>query len=229
MSPLRLAERLKAETAALHVAVEGSVYMSSLMGGQLESAAYCALLRSLHPIYFALEAAIGRHEGHPLIAPVWQPALRRSLALQADLNVLYGADWADALVPVSQALAYAAHLREIGASEPGLLLAHAYVRYLGDLSGGQMLRRAVGQSLALADGRGVAFYDFGGADAMRALRHGFRAGLASLNPDINTADAVVEEATLAFQRHQRLFEELAQQQGLSRKSDQSEVVGQDGD
>ncbi len=229
MSLPRLADRLKVETAALHASVERSVYLSRLMGGQLQRPAYCALLRSLLPIYAALEDALTRHDCHVLIAPVWQPAMRRSAALRADLIALHGSDWADALTPVPQALSYADRLREVDRCAPALLLAHAYVRYLGDLSGGQVLRKIVGRNLALADGRGLAFYDFGGVDATRALSRGFRAGLESMNPDAATSDALLEEATNAFGRHQCLFDELAQQQALTGDDDQPGVVFLNGD
>ncbi|KAI5453835.1 hypothetical protein NCC49_005645 [Naganishia albida] len=38
---------------------------------------------------------------------------------------------------------FASHLTEISATRPALLLAHAYVRYLGDLSGGQIVRSRI--------------------------------------------------------------------------------------
>lgn len=203
--------------------------MARLMAGQLNRPAYCALLRSLHPIYVALEGAIGRHAGHALIAPVWQPGLARSAALQSDLIALHGANWAVALDPVPQALSYADRVRELEFAEPALLLAHAYVRYLGDLSGGQILRRVVGQRLALADGRGLAFYDFGDAEAARTLRHRFRAGLAAMDPGGPMTDALTTEALQAFGRHQRLFDELAQQHDLPAAHDAAGMVVPDGE
>lgn len=48
------------------------------------------------------------------------------------------------------------------ASDPSPLLAHAYVRYLGDLSGGQTIRRTIGKAYGLdeASGAGLSFYAF---------------------------------------------------------------------
>lgn len=219
MTTPQLAERLKSETAKLHAAVEGGVFMRQMTQGRVQRLAYCAFLRNLQPIYAALEGAIGRHLQHRLIAPVWHPTLSRSTALGADLNTLHGADWAEALLPTAQALLYVERLKEIDRAEPALLLAHAYVRYLGDLSGGQILRRVVGQGLGLSGEAGLAFYDFGDAATMRALRLNFRRGLASLATDAATSDALVAEATQAFRRHQRLFDELALQQGLRASPD----------
>ncbi|KAJ9103727.1 hypothetical protein QFC21_002187 [Naganishia friedmannii] len=59
------------------------------------------------------------------------------------------------------------HLRQISKERPALLLAHAYVRYLGDLSGGQIvrgkIRRVYGLPSATSSStaaKGTAFYEF---------------------------------------------------------------------
>ena len=204
-----IAGRLKAETRTLHMAAERSRFMSVLLSGRMERDTYCALLRNLSAVYAALETALTRHALHPLIAPVHAPALFRTAALARDLGALHGAGWAQTMALEAATVTYVARLRALDATQPGLLLAHAYVRYLGDLSGGQMLRRSVAQSGALAGARGVDFYDFGDPAATRALADAFRAGLASVAPEAALADALVDEAKLAFGLHQQLFDELA--------------------
>jgi heme oxygenase len=213
---LTLPERLKTETRALHAAAERSAFMALLLCGRMERPAYCSMLRNLHAIYAELEPAIVRHAVHPLIAPVYAKALFRAPALESDLMALHGPGWASDIALRPAAVDYVARLREIDATQPGLMLAHAYVRYLGDLSGGQMLRRIVAQSAALAGERGVAFYDFGDAAATRDQADAFRAGLATVTAEATQANALVGEAKLAFGLHQRLFEELAIDAGLTK-------------
>ena len=210
-----LAERLRTETRELHSTAERSSLMNALMGGRMERQAYCALLGNLHAIYAALEPALARHARRPMIAAVFQPALVRTGALEHDLRVLHGPAWADELALKPAALAYVGQLRDLDASQPDLLLAHAYVRYLGDLSGGQMLRKVVAKNPMLAGEAAVAFYDFGDVVAARGLAKAFRLGLAAasvvsvMSADDRLADALVEEARLAFELHRQLFEELA--------------------
>ena len=136
-----LADRLRHETRSLHTAAERSAFMGALLRGQVDRAGYVALLRNLSAIYEALEPALARHAAHPLIAPVHAPALCRAAALAQDLAVLHGPHGVDELPLAPVTPLYVARLRTLDAEQPGLLLAHAYVRYLGDLSGGQMLRR----------------------------------------------------------------------------------------
>ena len=204
-----LAERLKTETRALHAAAERSTFMRALLDGRMERPEYCALLRNLHALYAALELALARHANHPAIAPVFLPALWRTRALQHDLAALHGPDWATAIALQPATQAYVDRLLHLDEARPALLLAHAYVRYLGDLSGGQLLRGIVAKSAALAGAKAIAFYDFGDALVTRDLIHAFRSGLAAVPVDDRLVDALVGEARLAFEAHRQLFDQLA--------------------
>ena len=92
---MSLAERLRDATRELHAQAERSGVMRTLLRGELGRGDYALLLRNLHAIYAALEAALAQHGGHPVLAPVDDPALRRRAALEADLALLAGADWAE--------------------------------------------------------------------------------------------------------------------------------------
>jgi len=106
------------------------------------------------------------------------------------------------------ALGYVQRLQQLAADDPPLLVAHAYVRYLGDLSGGQLLSRIVAGAYGLVDGRGTRFYDFGPAGEPAALASALRRGLDALPVDGALAAAIIDEAREAFRRHQALFIEL---------------------
>ena len=220
--PASLPTRLRDETRELHTAAERSRFMNTLLRGSMLRPAYCALLRNLHAIYAVLEPALTRHATDPVLAPVLtaavRPALWRSATLVADLQQLHGAGWAEAIALQATTERYLQRLHGLSATRPELLLAHAYVRYLGDLSGGQVLSRIVAGSLAgwtpsMATAA-VAFYDFGDAAQTLALTQAFRAGLNAVRVDASTADALVAEARLAFELHSALFDDLALACGL---------------
>ena len=207
-----LAQRLRDGTRTLHVDAERSAFMSVLLRGRMERAAYAALLRNLHAIYDAMEPALARHAAHPALAPLDLAALARLPSLRDDLvRVADPSEAASELRPAS--LLYVARLHELDAGRPELLLAHAYVRYLGDLSGGQLLRDIVARSPGLAPHAGTAFYEFGDAVAASTLAAAFRSGLD--RAVVDDPDAVVTEAQLAFRWHRELFDELAKGFGLA--------------
>jgi heme oxygenase (biliverdin-producing, ferredoxin) len=179
--------------------------MRRLLSGQFDRALYVDLMRNLAVIYRTLEPLLARHAMHPWIAAIHDPALFRAEAIAADLRDL---DAAAARPAAAATLAYAERLQALDRDAPQLLAAHAYVRYLGDLSGGQALRRIVGGALGLAPPKGLRFYDFGEAATVVARAHAFRQGLACIRADASAAQALVAEARQAFQLHAALFREL---------------------
>lgn len=203
-----LAERLRSQTWPAHKQVEATGFVRALLSGQVDRAGYCLLLASLHPIYAALEAALLRQVQHPAISRVFSAELLRASPLGSDLDHLHGPAWRDELAAQPAALDYAARLAEIENSEPALLVAHAYVRYLGDLSGGQALRKIVARSLDLPSEAGTRFYDFGSPQQVGGMAQRFRSGLDQIEGDAVAREAIVSEATDAFRRHGELFEQL---------------------
>lgn len=198
-----LSVALRDGTAAAHRRVESTPFVRALLAGRMERHGYTLLLRSLREVYGALEKALA---AAPLLAVLCDPALPRGPALDADLRRLHGPAWAQELTPTAAATAYAAHLAALAERQPLLLAAHAYVRYLGDLSGGQVLGRVVQRSYGLESPEGTRFYRFEApaADLARELR----AGLDGLALDDAERQALLAEAQAAFERHEQLFSEL---------------------
>lgn len=180
--------------------------MRRLLVGEVERWRYARLLRALHAVYAALESGLDRHAGDPRVAPAADERLRRAPALAADLRQLHGDGW-PALPVVAEGAAYARHLAWLADRHPPLLVAHAYVRYLGDLAGGQLLRRLVRRSVA-GGPVPTSAYEFPAIAEPASFVAAYRARLDGLPVDAGTADAIVGEAVAAFERHVRLFEEL---------------------
>jgi len=199
---------LREGTLELHRQLEHSAFMQTLLRGQMDRARYCALLRNLHAIYAALEDALRRQGAHPWLAVARCAGLSRTSALALDLAMLHGDLWRSDLELQPAARNYVRHVQHLEHAAPGRLLAHAYVRYLGDLSGGQILRRIVRASLALDGPGGTAFYSFGSPEQAAALARQFRHGLDALDLDASGVDVLVDEAAEAFALHGPLFEQL---------------------
>jgi len=204
-----LPERLRLETRDLHARSERSGVMAQLLGQRLSRAGYCALLRNLHAIYAALESALAGRADDPMVAALNPAPLAREGALAQDLEALHGTGWRVELALAPAAQAYVRRLLVLSGGHSPVLVAHAYVRYLGDLHGGQVLKRLVSQNLGLAAGVGTGFYDFGADARVIELRQAFRQGLARIRVSLPQADQIVAEARWAFEQHVLLFEQLA--------------------
>lgn len=209
--PENLSLELRKQTGDLHRTVESRPFMVALLAGKLSQDAYCLMLRNLEPLYFALESALNLNLGRPAIGGLNLPNLYRASSLQADLQTLHGNPWQTDLAVLPACAAYCLHLEDLGQSAPDLLVAHAYVRYLGDLSGGQMIQKILAQSWGLSDLRGspgLHFYDFGEPQSVSQQTKNFRAKLDAMSSNDELAIALVQEAKLAFAMHITLYDEL---------------------
>jgi heme oxygenase len=189
--PAPLSLRLREATAAAHRAAERSRFLRRLLRGELERPHYAGYLAGLRRVYATLEDGLARHAGHPALAGFPWDALARRQALARDLAALCGPTWPQAVARDRHADAYVAAL---AAAAPHELLAHAYVRYLGDLSGGQMLRAAVARFAPEA----LAFYEFPALPEVPRARDEFRARLDARALTEAEAAEVVAEACAAF-------------------------------
>jgi heme oxygenase len=209
-----LADRLKTGTRDLHACAERAGVMGELLKGRLCAAAYHALLRNLHAIYAALEAALELRQHDPRVAPVRMPELYRAQALAADLQRLHGARWREEIAIELASSEYVARLQWLASTQAPLLVAHAYVRYLGDLHGGQQLAGVVRRRYGLSDAD-TSFYDFGRPEQVVLRRDAFRQALAAVPAAACDVDLLVLEARWAFGRHQALFEQLMGHQPMA--------------
>jgi heme oxygenase len=199
-SAVPLSQRLHDATRALHRAAECTPVMQRLLRGELGPEDYAALLAQLLTLYRPLESALARHADRDGFAAFGFPALFRVPALEADLARL-GAP-PSVLPPATRRCV--ARLRSLDRRRPTLLVAHAYVRYLGDLHGGQVLRRVVTRALG-TQGRDLRFHDFGPPARVAAAIVRFRSALDALPLGEETAQALVGEARWAFAQHLAWF------------------------
>ena len=152
---LSLPQRLKAATAEEHRRVERCGVMATLLRGRIERLAYLALLRNLHALYARAGAGAaapggGCRGGRPGGDARTVPPRRAESDLQ-DLAARRPTRRPRRCGPPPSRTSSACARSK--PRSPELLVAHAYVRYLGDLSGGQQLRRIVSRALG-SGGRG---------------------------------------------------------------------------
>uniref|UniRef100_A0A3Q0R345 heme oxygenase (biliverdin-producing) n=1 Tax=Amphilophus citrinellus TaxID=61819 RepID=A0A3Q0R345_AMPCI len=195
-----LSEQIKKVTKESHVRAENTELMLSFQRGKVTLPQYKLLLCSLYEIYQALEEALDRNSNHPNVAPIYFPAeLARLRSIEKDLEYFYGQDWREKIVVPAATKRYCHRLRQIGKENPEFLLAHAYTRYLGDLSGGQVLGRIAQKSMGLKNGDGLSFFAFPGVSSPNLFKQLYRSRMNSVELTEEERNGVLEEAVRAFE------------------------------
>jgi heme oxygenase len=202
------AATLRDATKDVHRQAERTGFIAALIRGKATREGYATFLRNLVPAYAVLEAALLAHVDDPLMAAFADPRLRRLGALTADLEALAGPDWAAHCVLVPEAEAYAAAIETAARGDGRRLIAHAYARYLGDLSGGQILKPLLARMFGLGP-EALAFYDFPDVADLAEPKIGMRQALDRVPTDGLVADEITSEAIEAF-RHNIAVSEAVQ-------------------
>ena len=156
---------------------------------------------ALYFTYSALEEEIDRNKDHPAFAPLYFPTeLHRKKALIRDMEYLYGEHWEEQAQCSEATRKYVERIHEVGQNEPELLVAHAYTRYMGDLSGGQVLKKVAQRALKLPrTGEGTQFYLFENVNNAQQFKQLYRARMNALDLNLETKEKIVEEANKAFE------------------------------
>lgn len=202
---LALAAKLRTATSAEHTEAENMAFVTKLMGGELPISALADFHAQHHAIYSALEQAGDNLAQDPVARPFLFEELRRLPSLEADLAFLIGENWRKEVAVTDAARVYAQHITD-ATNWAGGYIGHAYVRYLGDLSGGQAIGRLMQRTYGL-ERDGISFYHFEGVKP-KPFKDNYRALLDGAALTADEQARVVEEAKIAFRMNTAMFAEL---------------------
>jgi len=203
-----LASKLREGTKHSHTEAENVAFIKCFIKGVVDLNSFKRMISSLYLVYQALETEMERNQNHPILGKIYFSELNRTASLAKDLEYYYGSNWQQEMSSAATAKMYIDRIRELAATEPALLVGHAYTRYMGDLSGGQAFGRITRSALNLPEGEGAAFYEFKEIPDARDFKMKYRAALESLPIDETMADKIVTEANIAFDFNMTMFEEL---------------------
>ncbi|MFK4105160.1 heme oxygenase (biliverdin-producing) [Streptomyces sp. NPDC019531] len=199
-----------------HMEAETSSFMSDLLGGGLGVAAYARYTEQLWFVYEALEAGAEKLASDPVAGAFIQPELFRLRALERDLAHLRGPKWRGSVSVLPATRTYADRVRECAESWPAGYIAHHYTRYLGDLSGGQIIRDRAENTWGFEKkGDGVRFYVFEEIPNPAAFKRGYRELLDAVLADDLEKQRIVAECKRAFALNTNVFRALGEEFPLS--------------
>jgi heme oxygenase (biliverdin-producing, ferredoxin) len=198
---------MRVRTQDLHRRAERSGIVNDVLRGKASRHGYALLLRNLLPAYEQLEAGLEAHGQTQPVRAAARPELYRSAAIRSDLDALVGGEWERVLDLLPSGKDY--ERRVIAAAEQGgvALIAHAYTRYCGDLSGGQILKRLLGRAPGLQPNE-LSFYDFPDIPDQEAFKQQYRNDIDASAAAIADPMVVVSEAMVAFELNIAVSEEV---------------------
>lgn len=204
-----LATLLREGTKKAHTMAENVGFVKCFLKGVVEKTSYRKLVANLYFVYSAMEEEMERHQQHPILSKIYFQELNRQRSLEQDLKYYFGSQWREQVTLSPAGEAYVQRIREVSNSDqPELLIAHLYTRYLGDLSGGQILKGIAQRGMNLSDGEGTAFYEFEEIPDEKQFKATYRQRLDELPIDQTSANQIVDEANAAFGLNMKLFQEL---------------------
>ena len=203
-----LATQLREGTSKAHSMAENVSFVKSFLGGVVDKESYRKLVSNLYFVYSAMEEAMEKNQDNPIIAPIYFRELNRRKSLEKDLEYFYGENWRTTILISDATQLYVDRIAMVSEERPELLVAHAYTRYLGDLSGGQILKKIAQRAMNLSDGKGLSFYEFDDVNDEQQFKQNYKKALDSLGLDLNLADQIEAEANLSFTMNMKMFQEL---------------------
>lgn len=201
---LPLSRRLRSETRVVHRLVESTKIAKAFFSGRLDVPAYCGVLARLLPAYEALERSLHEASGDPALGQFYLPHVFRARRIRRDL-AHFGQP---SSVASTASHTYACRITSLSA-DPALrirLIAHAYVRFMADVSGGVIASRIAQRVLKLSNRDGLTYLSFEGIDPS-AFRTDFRARLDGCKLPKLDEDAIVDEARVTFALNRAIADE----------------------
>lgn len=172
---------LKELTKEAHTSAERQEFVKVLFSGSIDPELYAAYLKNQHPQYEILEVCA---MPHGLLNGL--PDIRRAPGILADyLELKNQTDPEPKILPVvDRYIKYILSIKD----DPKKLMAHIYVRHMGDLAGGQMIAKRV-------PGSGK-YYQFEDPETLKtAIRE-------------RLDDSMADEAKVCFQFATDFFKEM---------------------
>jgi len=218
---MTFSKEIKEGTKKSHSAAENTAFVKSFLRGVVSKDSYKVLVADLYFVYTAIEEDFRIFKNDPVIGKLYLPELERVNSLERDLRYYYGPMWRSLIQPTEACQRYVDRIHEVAKTEPELLVGHHYTRYLGDLSGGQILKNIAEKAMNL-NGEGLYFYEFDKIDNAKEYKTKYRSILDELPLTEAQQNAIIVEANWAFRLNMHMFDQL---EGNSLKSFIQIIIG----
>ncbi len=197
---------IRENTKDLHAMAESTGFIKRLFAEKASKDSYAEYLFNLHFIYKTIEEEMDKNKDNEVIKPFIYEELKRDKAIEKDLELLLGEKMKE-IIPLKSTEVFVNRLKEVSQSQPELLVAHAYTRYLADLFGGRQMFSLM-ESYYKVDREALNYHVFEGIEDIRSFVMVYHNKLNEINLPEELQDKFLNEVNLTYLFNVSVSEEM---------------------
>lgn len=187
---------IQSSTKKLHDMAENTGFIKRLIDGDATVETYGEYIYNLYFIYKSIEENLEKHKDNEVLKEFITPEVFRANALLDDSKSLLGYK-IDSIEICYSTKVFVDRLDEISQTNPKLLVAHAYTRYLADLFGGRTIFKIIKENYSI-ENEGLNYYMFDHIKDLKAFVMEYHQKLDLINLSDEEKAKFLNEISLSY-------------------------------
>ncbi|GAB6167920.1 hypothetical protein JCM1393_03800 [Clostridium carnis] len=187
---------IREKTSALHSAAEHSGYIKKIVDGEASKDGYAEYLFNLYPMYKVIEESLEENSENEVVKNFVTKELYRSELIKKDLEFLLG-DKLNSMKLLSSTESCVSRIKEISRTQPELIIAYAYTRFLADLFGGRTFLTLLSEKYSIKE-EGLNYYKFDNLGDIRGYVMNYHNKLGEVSLSEELKKSFINEISNAY-------------------------------
>lgn len=193
---MNLMMKMKQSSTALHSASEHTGFIKRIVDGSASPEGYAEYLFNLSAMYKAIEDTIENNLNNEVVKEFSTKELYRFELIEKDLKYFFN-DSSDKYELLLSTKAFVERMKEIDSTNPELVVAYAYTRFLADLFGGRTFYTILSEKYKIAP-EGLNYYNMNGIEDIRTYVMGYGGKIANMKLSKELEEKMVNEVANAY-------------------------------
>ncbi len=191
-----LITKIRRSTSSLHNASEHTGFIKRIVDGNACKDSYAEYLFNLSAMYKAIEDTIEKNVSNEVIKNFSTKELYRCELIKKDLEFLLG-DKLDDMTLLPSTKAFIERVEEIDKTNPELIIAHAYTRFIADLFGGRTFISLLSVNYKIPK-EGLNYYNCDQIKDIRSYVMNYASKINNINLSEELENKLINEVSNAY-------------------------------
>ena len=188
--------KIRKNSGALHKAAESNGFIKRIVDGNASTESYCEYLFNLSAMYKCIESTLNENVDNDVIKDFVTLELYRSDLIEKDLEFLVG-DKTESMELLPSTIAFVNRINDLRESNPELVVAHAYTRFLADLFGGRTFESILGKKYNIPT-EGLNYYSCDKIKDIRSYVMNYGSKLNAIDLDDDSKNSFINEISNSY-------------------------------